>query len=132
LIKIPVLPACPSFFKSVYWQFKSFTLSFQTCIYPALISPNIQQLTVAYVILASYMDGMFQYFSLLNVFLYENRTMKPVEIVLRRGERWGRMMEGVNLRYFVNAYVNLTIYPPVQLLYVKKQIFTRFSCNNPS
>jgi hypothetical protein len=32
------------------------------------------------------------------VFIYENRRMKPVEIVLRRGEEGrGRMMEGVNL-----------------------------------
>jgi hypothetical protein len=31
------------------------------------------------------------------VYLYENRTMKPTEIVLRSGEsRWGRMMEDVN------------------------------------
>jgi hypothetical protein len=32
-------------------------------------------------------------------FIYENRRMKPVEIVLRRrGRGRGRMMEGVNLR----------------------------------
>jgi hypothetical protein len=31
------------------------------------------------------------------VFIYENRRMKPVEIVLRREEcRGGRMMEGIN------------------------------------
>jgi hypothetical protein len=30
--------------------------------------------------------------------VYENRTMKPVEIVLRMGaEGWGRMMEEVDL-----------------------------------
>jgi hypothetical protein len=32
------------------------------------------------------------------VFIYENRRMKPVEIVLRMGdERKGRMMERINL-----------------------------------
>jgi hypothetical protein len=32
------------------------------------------------------------------VFIYENRRMKPVEIVLRRGEGGRkRMMEGINL-----------------------------------
>jgi hypothetical protein len=32
------------------------------------------------------------------VYIHENRRMKPVEIVLRRGEEGrGRMMEGVNL-----------------------------------
>jgi hypothetical protein len=35
--------------------------------------------------------------------MYENQTMKPVEIVLRRGERgMGRMMEDVNV----------VVYPP--------------------
>jgi hypothetical protein len=39
--------------------------------------------------------------------------MKLVEIVLRRGEEEeGRMMERVNLRYFVSTYVNITMYPP--------------------
>jgi hypothetical protein len=32
------------------------------------------------------------------VFIYGNRILKPIEIVLRRvGEKRGRMMEGVNL-----------------------------------
>jgi hypothetical protein len=31
------------------------------------------------------------------LYMYENRTVKPVEIVLRWGEGWGRMMRGVNL-----------------------------------
>jgi hypothetical protein len=31
-------------------------------------------------------------------FIYENRRMKLVEIVLRRGKGRGRMTEGVNLR----------------------------------
>jgi hypothetical protein len=52
------------------------------------------------------------------VFLYENRRMKPVEIVLRRGR--GRMMERVNLRCIVSTYINITMYPPMQLLYVNK------------
>jgi hypothetical protein len=50
--------------------------------------------------------------------MYENRIMKPLEIVLRRGKR--RMMEGVNLRYILSTYVNVTMYPPVQQLYSNK------------
>jgi hypothetical protein len=47
--------------------------------------------------------------------------MKPVEIVLRRrGGGRGRMMNGVNLRYIVNTYVNITTYLPIQLLYANK------------
>jgi hypothetical protein len=47
------------------------------------------------------------------VFMYENRTMKPVEIVLRggkgnKGERWSRLIE---LRYIVITYVNVIRYP---------------------
>jgi hypothetical protein len=46
--------------------------------------------------------------------MYENRRMKPVKIVLRRGEeRRGRMMERVNLTkiYFkhVFKYVNVSL-----------------------
>jgi hypothetical protein len=46
-----------------------------------------------------------------NVFciIYENRRMKPAEIVLRRG-RGRRENDGVNLSYIVSAY-------PAQLLY---------------
>jgi hypothetical protein len=52
------------------------------------------------------------------VVIYEYRRMKPVEIVLRSGgEGRGRMMEWVNLRYFVSTSVNITMYPPVELLY---------------
>jgi hypothetical protein len=43
------------------------------------------------------------------VSIYENRRMKPVEIVLRRGGR-GRTMEGVNLRHIVST-INITMYP---------------------
>jgi hypothetical protein len=43
----------------------------------------------------------------------KNRRMKPVEIVLRRRGRGKRMNdEGVNLRYMVSPYVNITMYPP--------------------
>jgi hypothetical protein len=57
------------------------------------------------------------------VSIYENRRMKPVEIALRRGsERRGRMMEGINLRYIVRTYVNITMYTTVQLLYANKFI----------
>jgi hypothetical protein len=54
--------------------------------------------------------------------IYENRRMKPVEIVLRRVEGGrGRMKEEVGLRYIVSIYVNITVYPPIQLLYVNKK-----------
>jgi hypothetical protein len=51
------------------------------------------------------------------VSIYENRRMKPVEIVLRREggreEGRGRMMEEIKLRYIVSTYVNIRMYPPV-------------------
>jgi hypothetical protein len=48
--------------------------------------------------------------------------MKSVEIVLRSGGGGGggRMMEGVNLRYVVITFVNITIYPLVQLVYANR------------
>jgi hypothetical protein len=50
------------------------------------------------------------------------RRMKSVEIVLRMGGGGrGRMLEGISLRYIVSTYVNITLYPPVQLLYVNKK-----------
>jgi hypothetical protein len=54
------------------------------------------------------------------VVIYENRRMKPVEIVLRREEEGRRRMEEVNLRYIINTYINITVYPLVQLLYSNK------------
>jgi hypothetical protein len=49
--------------------------------------------------------------------------MKPVEIFLRRrGRLRRRTMEWVNIRYFLSAYVNVTVYPPVQLLCANKII----------
>jgi hypothetical protein len=55
------------------------------------------------------------------VFIYENRRMKPVEIVLRRwGRERRRTMKGVNLRSIGSMYVNITMYSPVQLLYTNK------------
>jgi hypothetical protein len=54
------------------------------------------------------------------VFIYENRGMKPVEIVLRRGRGMKENDRGVKLRYIVSTYVNTTVYPPVQLLYANK------------
>jgi hypothetical protein len=45
------------------------------------------------------------------VFIYENRKMKPIEIVLRRsgeGESWRG-----NLRCIISTHVNITIYSPV-------------------
>jgi hypothetical protein len=43
--------------------------------------------------------------------MYENRTMKPTEIVLRRGE--GRIKEKYGRgksTYIINIYVNVTMY----------------------
>jgi hypothetical protein len=55
--------------------------------------------------------------------MYENRAMKPVATVLRRGwkEMKERRMEGerVNLRYVVSTYVNVTTFFPVQLSHAK-------------
>jgi hypothetical protein len=49
--------------------------------------------------------------------------MKFAEIVLRSGEgERGRMIEGVHLRYVVSTCVDITIHPPVQLLYANKII----------
>jgi hypothetical protein len=57
------------------------------------------------------------------VFICENRRMKPVEMVPRRGRRRGkRTIEGVNLRYIVSTQVNITMYPPAQQLYANKKI----------
>jgi hypothetical protein len=52
---------------------------------------------------------------------YENRRMKPVEIVLRSGERGSK--EVVNLRYIASTYIKITMYSPIQLLYTNKIIF---------
>jgi hypothetical protein len=61
------------------------------------------------------------------VFIYENRRMNPDEIVLRSREGGRRRtMEGVNLRYIVSPYVNITMYPPVQILYANN--FLNFVC----
>jgi hypothetical protein len=52
----------------------------------------------------------------------ENKTMKHVEIVLKRGKGGrGRMMEGVNLRHIANTHVNIKMYLPVQLLYANQK-----------
>jgi hypothetical protein len=49
------------------------------------------------------------------VFRYENRRMKPVEIVLRMGARGRRrMMEEVNLTMIYCKHIcKYTMYPPV-------------------
>jgi hypothetical protein len=51
------------------------------------------------------------------VFIDGNRTMKPAEIDLYEGGKGdeGEKMEGMNLRYTVTIYVNVTMYSPVQL-----------------
>jgi hypothetical protein len=44
------------------------------------------------------------------IYVYENKTMKPVEIVLRRVEEGsGKMMGEVNLRNIVRTYVICTV-----------------------
>jgi hypothetical protein len=56
--------------------------------------------------------------------------MKPVEIVLRSEERgWGRMIEGVNLRYILSTYANIKMYPSIQLLYTNKKFFKTKNSN---
>jgi hypothetical protein len=59
------------------------------------------------------------------LFIYENRRMKPVQIVLRRrGGRKGKMMKGTNLiKYIVSTYVHITMHPPVKLVYANKCFF---------
>jgi hypothetical protein len=56
------------------------------------------------------------------VFIYENRRMKSVEVVLRGGEREeGEWWSGwIQLRYILNTYANIRMYTPVYLLYVNK------------
>jgi hypothetical protein len=54
------------------------------------------------------------------VFIRENRRMNSVELFKREE---GRMMEGVNLSYIVSTYVNITMYPYVQLLNANKKFF---------
>jgi hypothetical protein len=54
------------------------------------------------------------------VFIYENIIKKLVEILLRSGGV-GRMRDndrgGESNRYIVSTYVNITMYPPIKLLY---------------
>jgi hypothetical protein len=54
--------------------------------------------------------------------LYENRTMKHVEIVLsRERERWGRTMERMNLaKVHCTRTWNITMKAPIQLVYANK------------
>jgi hypothetical protein len=60
--------------------------------------------------------------------IYENRRMKSLEIILRRGRDGSKkMMEGINLGYIVITYVNITIYPPIQILYGNKIIEKKIS-----
>jgi hypothetical protein len=42
--------------------------------------------------------------------MYENGKMRPAETVPRMGAgEYRRMMEGVNLRYIVSTFVNVTM-----------------------
>jgi hypothetical protein len=54
------------------------------------------------------------------VSIYENRRMKPVEIVLRTGRGMRENDGGVNLRYIVSTFANTTMHLSVQLLYANK------------
>jgi hypothetical protein len=56
--------------------------------------------------------------------------MKPVEIVLRRRGQRRRMMEGVNDKSKIFTYVNITMYPSVQPLYVNKNNFKKEHSDN--
>jgi hypothetical protein len=59
------------------------------------------------------------------VFVYENRTMKPVEIVLRRGtRRERRKMEWVNLikTYRKQLYKSHSAYPYNYSTLIKKML----------
>jgi hypothetical protein len=50
--------------------------------------------------------------------------MKLVEIVLRRGEgKEGEENGGGKSKTYVSTYINITMYPPVQLLYANKNNF---------
>jgi hypothetical protein len=69
------------------------------------------------------------------VSIYENRRMKPVEIVLRREEEGrGRRMEGVNpTKIYCKHICKYHMYPPVQLSYANKIGFfrKRTCCHKP-
>jgi hypothetical protein len=50
--------------------------------------------------------------------IYENRRIKPVEIVQEREGGRRETEEGINLRYIISTYINIIMYPSVQPLYV--------------
>jgi hypothetical protein len=56
------------------------------------------------------------------LYLHENRTMKPVEIVLKRGAGgWGKILEGVNLiKIYCKHICKCHNEPHVQLIYANK------------
>jgi hypothetical protein len=62
----------------------------------------------------------------------ENRAVKPVEIILRR-EGW-RMREndreGESNYYITRTYVNVTVHPPIQQLYVNENFKMQLYCVN--
>jgi hypothetical protein len=62
------------------------------------------------------------------VSIYENKRMKPVEIVLRTGGEEKRKNDGggkSNLDLLLAHILNMTVYPPVQQLYDNKIIKNR-------
>jgi hypothetical protein len=62
----------------------------------------------------------------IRIWKQKNETCIPVKIALRKGEGGrGRTMEGVNLRYVVSTYVNIIMYPPIQLLYANKNFLNK-------
>jgi hypothetical protein len=55
--------------------------------------------------------------------MHEYGTLKPAEVILRRGRRKRENMEGMNrTRYTVSIYGNVTRKFPVQLIYTHKNI----------
>jgi hypothetical protein len=45
------------------------------------------------------------------VFIYENRRIKPVEIVLRKGEQRRENDGGSKSKMYLSSCVNITVYP---------------------
>jgi hypothetical protein len=53
-------------------------------------------------------------------YIHIQKQKEPFEIVLGREGGRGKTMEGINLRYIISTYVNIIMYPPLQLLHANK------------
>jgi hypothetical protein len=83
-------PLVLHFFKCILVVQGGFTLAFRTCINRALIRlpplftlallPIIQQLTVHYLTLSSFIDGMFQKFSFSNILFPSPASCSPLRL----------------------------------------------------